>query len=145
MPNNTMQGSKSTLVSLMLALLIVVIVVIGGMHLWLGQSSGLSGVNGSEFQAAFLSNGQVYFGKLSGVNDKYVKLTNIYYLQAPQQNVQPGNNQQQTPTQLTVVKLGNELHGPEDSMFIARSQLLFWENLKDSGKVVQAIKNPPKQ
>jgi hypothetical protein len=31
-------------------------------------------------------------------------------------------------------------HSPEDEMIINRSQIAFWENIKDDGKVVQAIK-----
>jgi hypothetical protein len=37
------------------------------------------------------------------------------------------------------VKLGNELHGPEDEMTIEKAQVLYWENLKPSGKVSEAI------
>lgn len=40
---------------------------------------------------------------------------------------------------ISLAKLGNELHGPEDKMFINSDQLLFWENLKDDGQVAKAI------
>jgi len=46
-----------------------------------------------------------------------------------------------------LVKLGQELHGPVDSMQINRDQILFYEDMKESGKVMEAIrsyqKNPP--
>ena len=101
-------------------------------------------VMGDRFQAVFLDNGQVYFGKLSGVNSEYVKLTDIFYLQVEQQ-IQPdqeragetNNNDQQT--QIRLAKLGNELHGPEDVMYVQRSKIVFWENLKNEGDVVKAI------
>ena len=38
-----------------------------------------------------------------------------------------------------LIKLGNELHGPEDQMQITKDQVLFWENLKADGKVSKAI------
>ena len=38
-------------------------------------------------------------------------------------------------------ELGGELHGPEDVMYVSREQVLFWENLKDDGKVATAIKD----
>jgi hypothetical protein len=94
------------------------------------------------FQAVFLSNGQVYFGKVSKVDNSYVKLTNIYYLQV-QQQVQPedkSKKNEETP-QVSLAKLGGELHGPEDVMYISRQQVLFWENLKEEGKVAKAIKD----
>lgn len=97
-------------------------------------------VKGKEYQAIFLTNGQVYFGKFSNVNSSYVKLTDIYYLQV-QQSVQPKDSSSSNNQQVSLAKLGGELHGPEDVMYINRDQVLFWENLKDSGKVVTAIKN----
>lgn len=103
-------------------------------------------VNSKEYQAVFLTNGQVYFGHLSHVDSGYVKLKDIYYLQV-QQQVQPSS---QTSTsnqqpQISLAKLGNELHGPEDSMYVAKSQVLFWENLKKDGKVTQAIQSYQKK
>ncbi|KKS44450.1 MAG: hypothetical protein UV05_C0006G0014 [candidate division CPR1 bacterium GW2011_GWA2_42_17] len=40
---------------------------------------GLS-LNVDNYQAVFLTNGQVYFGQINSINDNYVKLSNIYYL-----------------------------------------------------------------
>lgn len=103
-----------------------------------------------EYQAVFLTNGQVYFGKLS-MQGKWYSLKDIYYLQVTQ-DLQPASgdakaNPVPTPTptgqnpsqQVGLVKLGSELHGPEDNMFISPDQVLFWENLKNDSKVVQKI------
>jgi hypothetical protein len=43
------------------------------------------------------------------------------------------------------VKLGNEMHGPQDQMFIRNEHVLFVENLKDDSKVVQAIQQHQSQ
>lgn len=99
-----------------------------------------SGIKSKQYQAVFLTNGQVYFGKVSKVDNSYVKLSKIYYLQV-QQQVQPKDQKNTDQPQVSLAKLGSELHGPEDTMYISRQQVLFWENLKDDGKVVQAIKN----
>jgi hypothetical protein len=99
-----------------------------------------SAVKGKQFQAVFLTNGQVYFGKVAKVDNSYVKLSNIYYLQV-QQTVQPTDKTAAQQPQVSLAKLGGELHGPEDVMYINRSQVLFWENLKDDGKVAKAIKD----
>ena len=105
----------------------------------------------SKYQAVFLANGQVYFGQLAGEKGDYMKLANIYYLQV-QQAVQPatsvkdekGNVVQQPAStsqpDIRLVKLGSELHGPEDMMYVAKNQILFYEDLKDDSRVVQAIK-----
>ena len=106
-----------------------------------GKVFGGSGreVKRKQYQALFLTNGQVYFGKLSQVDGDYVKIKDIYYLQV-QQQVQPEENKNEQP-QVSLAKLGGELHGPEDTMFVSRDQVLFWENLKEDGKVAAAIKD----
>ncbi len=97
------------------------------------------------WQAVFLTNGQVYFGHLKERTSKYPVLTDIYYLQVNQnlqasnQNVNSNGNTNQP--QVSLIKLGDELHGPKDEMYIAKDQLLFWEDLKDDSQVVSAIKN----
>ena len=119
------------------AIVAVLLVVFGAWFAW-SKMSGDSGVKGGQYQAVFLTNGQVYFGKVSDVNGDYVKLSDIYYLQV-QQSVQPEDKNKTDQSQVSLAKLGSELHGPEDSMHISRQQVLFWENLKNDGKVVQAI------
>ena len=105
---------------------------------------GHPAVKQAQYQAVFLSNGQVYFGHLKSPESGNPVLEDVYYLQSNQQNPQQGKQAEQQ-NQLSLVKLGNELHGPETKMVINRDQILFWENLKDSGKVVQAIKENKKK
>ena len=95
--------------------------------------------NSSEWQAVFLSNGQVYFGQSSSLNRDTVNLKNIYYLQVTQALQPDGTPAAQQQGELSLVKLGNELHGPVDAMQINRDHILFIEDLKKDGKVVKAI------
>lgn len=104
----------------------------------------------SDYQAVFLNNGQVYFGKLD-LDGGWVKLSDIYYLQLTE-DLQPASTQSDANTQPTttgagsqqqqiqLVKLGSELHGPEDEMYIAKDKILFWENMKSDSKVMQSIR-----
>lgn len=122
--------------------LALVLLLLAGLLFSRGMAAGGGQApDSNKYQALFLTNGQVYFGKLSNVGDNYVKLTDIYYLQV-QQAVQPSDPKKpdEAQPQTSLVKLGEELHGPEDEMLVAREQVLFWENLKDDGKVVKAIK-----
>lgn len=95
-----------------------------------------------KYQALFLDSqdGQVYFGKLAIYNDDLYQLTDIYYVRV-ENPVQPeGADQASTPQQnISLAKLGNELHGPQDVMYVNRDKVLYWENLKDDGQVVTAI------
>lgn len=142
------RGNKTVWWLAIMALIIFILGAVGlvGYKLYNAKSI-TSEVKSGKFQAVFLTNGQVYFGKIEQVTENYVKLSNIYYLQV-QQSVQPKADSKTTEgqqnQQLSLAKLGGELHGPEDTMFIDRQQIIFWENLKDDGKVVQAIKNSQK-
>jgi hypothetical protein len=84
-----------------------------------------------EYQAVFLSNNQVYFGKVtSSLNAQYVVLEDVFY-------IQPSVGAEQTGT--SMIKLGNETHGPEDKMSINRDHVLMVENLRGDSQIVQAI------
>ncbi|PIZ99333.1 MAG: hypothetical protein COX77_01875, partial [Candidatus Komeilibacteria bacterium CG_4_10_14_0_2_um_filter_37_10] len=91
--------------------------------------------------------GQVYFGKVVSEGSKEVVLKDIYYLQVVQRplqttetgNTQVAQDQQQTQQELSLVKLGNELHGPVDEMTINAAHILFTEKLKSDSKVIDAI------
>lgn len=95
-------------------------------------------VNKDRLQAVFLNGGQVYFGRINSLNGNYLHLSDIYYLRVNQQ-VQPGQEANQSQDDISLVKLGCELHGPEDSMLINRDQVMFWENLKTDGQVTRAV------
>jgi len=92
-------------------------------------------VDPSKLQAVFLNNGQVYFGNIEGINKDYVLLTNVYYLQTSSTN---GSASSQA-SNISLVKLGCELHRPFDRMVINATQVTFWENLQANGQVAQAV------
>jgi hypothetical protein len=96
-----------------------------------------SGTVNSSYQAVFLANNQVYFGKLTNTLFRYPVLKDVYYLRVAQ-DLQPQNPN--TPSsQIQLVKLGSEIHGPTAEMKINRDQILFIENLKNDSQIVKAI------
>jgi len=95
-------------------------------------------VPASQWQAVFLTNNQVYFGKLVNYDAAYVTLTDVYYLRTASDLDQSGGSS------LNLIKLGGELHGPEDVMNIPKANVLFWENMKDTSQVVQTIMSAQK-
>ncbi len=95
-------------------------------------------VKPDRMQAVFLSGGQVYFGKIRTINNKYIGLSDIFYLRV-NQRMQPKQGDEVTTQNVELVKLGCELHAPEDWMSINRDQVIFWENLKSDGQVAQKI------
>jgi hypothetical protein len=114
----------------------ILAIAISGL-LYIGKDNETKFVDSSKNQAVFLTNGQVYFGKVKAVTNDYVNLTDIYYLNSQQQDASSKSKTEQT--NFSLVKLGCELHGPTDQMVINRDQVSFWENLKTDGKVAKAI------
>ncbi len=119
----------------------LILVVVVGLVLaalwWFNLIPGTQ-VSSTSYQAVFLTNNQVYFGRLSNANGQYPVLRDIYYLQVTQ-TLQPTDPKAPPQPNLNLVKLGNELHGPNDEMVINRDHILFYEDLKSSSAVVKAI------
>ena len=123
----------------------VVVAITGWIIFTSTRSTSLgAAVDSSKFQAVFLVGGQIYFGKLEEVNSQYLKLSNVFYIKPATAETNPDSETQDSETSqndMTLVKLGDEVHGPEDAMMINRDQLLFFENLRPDGRVVQLIQN----
>ncbi len=139
-PAQSSGGSKASWWLLLVVLVVVVVMYVLPM-LGVTSKPESRSLSKSEWQAVFLDNGQVYFGKVEGELASPVFLRDIYYLQVVQPLQQVGEGQTPTPAQpqLSLVKLGNELHGPMDEMRINREHILFVEDLKPDSKVVDAI------
>lgn len=117
-----------------LVVAVVAYIVVGGPK---KAESGY--VDNNKLQAVFLNGGQVYFGNINDLNGKFLSMSNIYYLRVNQQ-VQPNQaTNTAASNDISLVKLGCELHGPTDNMVINREQVIFWENLKDDGQVAKAV------
>ena len=89
------------------------------------------------YEAVFLDNNQVYFGKLSELRGDFIKLTDIYYLRAG--TVQKGEAGE-LPSQVDLIKLGSELHGPRDEMIINREHVIFYEEIGDQSEIRKLIR-----
>ena len=102
----------------------------------------------SGYVAVFLTNNQVYFGRLGSLDGRYAILSDVYYLR-----VQPALSDAGTvkvedaktagapagKNDMTLIKLGDELHGPTDEIKLNRDHILLIEELKEDSKVVKAI------
>lgn len=134
-------GSKRTIILSIVGLL----VAIGLVFAFFALQSGLGTVKRDRYQAVFLTNGQVYFGKIKTMTGDTFVLNDIYYLQQAADVQKQEDKEPAAKSQLTLAKLGKELHGPEDVMYVERSQVLFWENLTDDSQVVKTIKQEKDQ
>lgn len=99
-------------------------------------TSQASLVDSGKLQAVFLNSGQVYFGNIVTLNHDYLVLDNVYYLQSNSTGTQQNS---QTNQNVSLIKLGCELHKPYDQMVVDTSQVTFWENLQSDGEVAKAV------
>ena len=129
-PRPTRRGWRRKLVSSS----IIVVAILAFFYIWSVLTSGFA------WRAVFLSNNQVYFGHFWNVPFAgTITLHNVYYLQVTQPGQQLSGQQDQS--QLKLIKLGNEIHGPTDEMVIPMSQVLFWETLRSDSAIVKTIQN----
>ena len=98
------------------------------------------------YQAVFLENGNSFYGKLDNIYSKYATLSDVYYLKTNRPTIDPETGKQVAPkTPYDLVKLGNEIHGPEDEIHINKKHIMYWVNIKDTGNVAQAIQSYTQQ
>jgi hypothetical protein len=115
------------------ALVIVVALVAAALARAANPSDSLSSsINRSEYQAVFLTNGQVFFGKLTVPGGDYYDLHHVYYLAS-------GARGKTGQGSLTIQKLTNDIHGPEDLVVLNQRQVLYVENLRPNGRAAQIL------
>lgn len=136
------KSSKRPNKTIIIAAIAAVLVV--GLFFWLFNRADSNGIDSSKYQAVFLSNGQHYFGKLENVNDKYMKLTEIYYLErSSEDGLGSDSEENQEPSGPATTELrkltDSTLFDPEDEMFILRDNILYYENLNPEGRAARAI------
>ena len=122
-----------TLVAALVVLLVALVAFIGFSN---NNNDESKYVDTGKLQAVFLNTGQVYFGNIKTLNNRYYVLTNIYYLQTASSSTSTTST---ASNNVSLVKLGCELHQPDDQMVINTSQVTFWENLQSTGQVAQAV------
>jgi len=152
----------------LVGVLVTVIVVLIGVLVWqmgwltgggelisvLPSSSEDKEVEASAYSAVFLTNKQVYFGRLEDEKSQYPVLKDVYYLKV-QQAIQPPEVDDDGKTvkkanlapqqEVKLIKLGNEMHGPKDEIQLNKDHILYVESLKTDSKIVEAIKKYQEQ
>ncbi len=144
---STRGGDKKLLPLVVVAA--VILVIGGGYYFWRGRGVKISS---GDYHAVFLTNDQVYFGKITKSDANEVVLKDVYYLLIRQPTQVQGQSPETTPgaqpegPRFELRHLGDrEAHGPMDEMRINRAQILFIEPLKEDGMVVRGIQRYKEQ
>ena len=85
----------------------------------------------TEYQAIFLDNGQVYFGKISELGTKFPLLDDVFYVQSQM-------NKDTKEISNLLIKRGGEWHAPKN-MRINSDHIVFIEPVTSDSKVAQLI------
>ena len=91
----------------------------------------------SEYQAVFMDNGQVVFGKLEQFGSEYPVLRNPF-------TVQNQSNPETKQVSSALVRRGVELHGP-DYMVLNARHIVVVEPVAENSRVAQVIKQADAQ
>jgi hypothetical protein len=140
--NSGMSSYKLYRIGVVAAVAAIVVLLIGITLLLYANNSNTkdtesSYIKDSKLQAVFLNTGQVYFGNINVLNNNFFVLSNIFYLQSNSSSTTATTST--SSSDVTLVKLGCELHMPYDQMVINRSEVTFWENLQSNGQVAKAV------
>lgn len=129
---------------LIISVIVVILAAAGG---WFGfRFIAYAGIDTVRYQAVYLDNDNVYFGKVEFLLNGNVILNDVYRVQAADGGTGTDKDANaQAAADIRLIKPGNELHAPDDKMLISREKILFIENLKTDGKVTNAINEYQKQ
>ena len=87
-------------------------------------------IDPATYQAVFLTNDQIYFGRLKNISPDHLILSDVYYVKVNESGAGE------------LIKLGQiEPHRPKDEMVINQEHILFWENLSLDSPIVQNIQD----
>jgi len=128
-------GSRRLFKIVLLIIIAIIIIIFFASRFSSKESTALYNLTG-EYQAVFLTNGQTYFGQVGEVNEEVLILNNVHYLQS-QTPLQTGP--QPKESEIALIKLGSEIHGPQNQMIIPKTSISYIENLKETSAIVRAI------
>lgn len=114
---------------------IALIVALGFVAAWIWLLPHGQRINHDVYQAVYMTNGQAYFGKLQNNSGEYLVIESPYTVQ----NVQADTTKKDADAQTTLLKVKDQVYGPDDSIALRSENILFWQNLRTDSKVQQAI------
>ena len=83
------------------------------------------------YHAVALASGQVFFGRIEGLDGNYTVLRDVFYIQSRQ-------NPDSKEVANVLIKRGGEAHGP-DRMLINREQVVLIEPVGPDSKIAKLI------
>lgn len=94
------------------------------------------------YQVVFLDNDQVFFGKLKNTHGDYLRLEQAYSTRQSELPEDATEEQKAAVSgNVSLVKVGDLVYGPENIMMIRAEKVKFWQDLQPDSKVAKAIES----
>ena len=88
----------------------------------------------AQYQAVFLTNGQIYFGRYYDRLGAFAKIEDVYYFQ------DATGTDQDASQETRIVRRGHELHDPATRMLVPKTAILFVEDLSEASAIAQFMR-----
>ena len=141
-PANNNGGGKNTVYKQIIFILVIIIIAFG-FYLFNNRNREVELVknesNKNFWYSVKLINGEFYYGQIKNTGDDPIVLENVYYNYDQINSEQNENEGKPENGNLRLVKRGKETHGPDGSMSIVRTQVVYMEALREDSKVLKAI------
>lgn len=134
-PLPTPQQPRKTAKSVVWAVIATVAILLG-FTVWYALSQP-SGPRNDRYQVVFLDDNQVFFGKLKNIQGDYFEMEQVYSTQPDASS--DSQSSSTVSNDVSIVKVGNLVYGPEDTMMIRADKVKFWQDLKSDSKISKAI------
>lgn len=112
-------------------------IIVAGLFFFFLVNNSEQKIDHSKYQVVYLVGGQAYFGKLKNMGGDYLIIESPYTAQSVGSSDSDKTASSDNTT--TLLKVSSQVYGPEDSIAIKSSQVLFWQNLRADSKVSKAI------
>lgn len=117
---------------------VIIVIGLGFMTLGIFRGEKLVTSDPSAYQAVFLDNSEVYFGKLrTGTKGLWV-LSDVYYLRAGK--ITQGSGEPVNPQEIELIKFGGEIHAPKDEIILNSDHVLYYEDINENSQVMIKIR-----
>ena len=142
--NKLRHATKSGRIPKIIFMILIFLVVVAFITVSLWQDGTFRNISQSfrfknSYQAVFLNNGQLYFGKITEITNEYIIMEKPHFLQLAQES--EDLEVQEVQPEMKLISIKDEFHKPKDFVLIEKSAVIFIEELRDVSQIADAIAN----
>ena len=98
-----------------------------------GDEAFAAAIDEDRYQAVILSNDKVYFGQLASISEDFFRLESAFFLRETREDADA------EPVR-ALLPVNREIHAPDNTMLIAKDEVVLVENLAKDSPILTEIK-----